>query len=159
MIPAHPRSRGEHRYDKALLGQDCGSSPLTRRTQPQPHQQRLRRRLVPTNVGNTDSPGRTVPAGSAHPRSRGEHRGARIRIPFSPGSSPLARGAQRVPAGLLRGLRLIPACAENTSAHDPKSTAPPAHPRSRGEQWSRQSLTNARPGSSPLVRGTRIFRD
>ena len=89
---AHPRSRGEHSLMPLKGGWTTGSSPLTRRTQPQPHQQRLRRRLVPTNVGNTDSPGRTVPAGSAHPRSRGEHqRAPRLRRPFH-GSSPLAWG-------------------------------------------------------------------
>ena len=71
--PAHPRSRGEHRGFFSRQSIQSGSSPLTRRTQPQPHQQRLRRRLIPTNVGNTDSPGRTVPAGSVHPRSRGEY--------------------------------------------------------------------------------------
>ena len=75
------------------------------------------------------------------------------------GSSPLAQGTLGSRGRGGNASWLIPACAENTSAHDPKSTAPPAHPRSRGEQWSRQSLTNARPGSSPLVRGTRIFRD
>ena len=71
--PAHPRSRGEHRGFFSRQSIQSGSSPLTRRTQPLPHQQRLRRRLIPTNVGNTDSPGRTVPAGSVHPRSRGEY--------------------------------------------------------------------------------------
>ena len=51
--PAHPRSRGEHRYDKALLGQDCGSSPLTRRTLSRSSQLETISRLIPARAGNT----------------------------------------------------------------------------------------------------------
>ena len=157
--PAHPRSCGELIGVSRAHFRVSGSSPLTRGTRGEGGSRGSPARLIPARAGNIYTrPVRSLRS-TAHPRSRGEHDTVKTRLGFGSGSSPLARGAQRVPAGLLRGLRLIPACAENTSAHDPKSTAPPAHPRSRGEQWSRQSLTNARPGSSPLVRGTRIFRD
>ena len=52
---------------------------------------------------------------------------------------------------LSRGL--IPAHAGKTIASAPRSTAPGAHPRSRGENPSWPVLDFARSGSSPLTRG------
>ena len=75
------------------------------------------------------------------------------------GSSPLAQGTLGSRGRGGNASWLIPARAGNIEGQEYASPFHPAHPRSRGEQWSRQSLTNARPGSSPLVRGTRIFRD
>ena len=70
------------------------------------------------------------------------------------GSSPLARGTLAVGDHDGPGIRLIPARAGNTHAQDAVHAGAAAHPRSRGEHWSRQSRTSARPGSSPLARGT-----
>ena len=71
------------------------------------------------------------------------------------GSSPLARGTHERTVKCLLLFRLIPARAGNTSAHDPKSTAPPAHPRSRGEHAVTFYMVIPWGGSSPLARGTR----
>ena len=153
-VEAHPHSRGEHYVPAAAACATAGSSPLARRTQPQPHQQRLRRRLIPTNVGNTDSPGRTVPAGSAHPRSRGEHDAAVIHGTNSPGSSPLTKGTQQSSVHPSVTIRLIPARAGNTRDAHPRTLPWLAHPRSRGEHGVSMTSTVSPNGSSPLARGT-----
>ena len=52
-VPAHPRSRGEHRESISMRFDSCGSSPLTRGT---PHLSCLRcgdDRLIPARAGNT----------------------------------------------------------------------------------------------------------
>ena len=133
LLPAHPRLCGEHTHSNPDPAKAFGSSPLTRGTRPGFVTHELKLRLIPACAGNTWFTRTWRKRKLAHPRSRGEHRGARIRIPFSPGSSPLARGAQRVPAGLLRGLRLIPACAGNIPTRTLASWRWSAHPRSRGE--------------------------
>ena len=71
------------------------------------------------------------------------------------GSSPLTRGKLRRCRGRARRLRLIPAHAGKTVADliDSKKTG--AHPRSRGENFSRPKVTPLLPGSSPLTRGKR----
>ncbi len=71
------------------------------------------------------------------------------------GSSPHARGARFDLLGLVRLVRLIPACAGST----PTSTAPPkalpAHPRMRGEHVEFTAPADPGQGSSPHARGAR----
>ena len=75
------------------------------------------------------------------------------------GSSPLTRGKPSTPDAPRVRVGLIPAHAGKT--HDPvrgDHTAV-AHPRSRGENFSRPNVTPLLPGSSPLTRGKpqRVF--
>ena len=101
LLPAHPRSRGEHQLARPAKWVFTGSSPLARGTL-HPCGSTLRlRRLIPARAGNTNSPCDRRCRSSAHPRSRGEHccrNGSHAR---RSGSSPLARGT-------LHGYRVVP---------------------------------------------------
>ena len=116
------------------------------------HSSRIR--LIPARAGNTQSVRSRPSLSPAHPRSRGEHRGARIRIPFSPGSSPLARGTLGLRSAGGTRHRLIPARAGNTTSPQRRHVQRRAHPRSRGEHDAAVIHGTNSPGSSPLTKGT-----
>ena len=132
-----------------------GSSPLARGTLNFLRESQRFSRLIPARAGSTDPETDSAQKHAAHPRSRGEHFEVLTHIDEHGGSSPLARGAQRVPAGLLRGLRLIPARAGNTKGAKRNESCIRAHPRSRGEHQSEEYRDICAWGSSPLARGTR----
>ena len=152
---AHPRSRGEHSARAATSARRRGSSPLARGAQSHRHRRSECVGLIPARAGSTGRCVRDAAAGSAHPRSRGEHCAVAYRSSCVEGSSPLARGAlgldlqQPHPAGL------IPARAGSTRSTGRRSCRRPAHPRSRGEHSDRRSRQSCARGSSPLARGAR----
>ena len=110
---AHPRSRGEHFFEKSREKIHFGSSPLARGTQQRPPHYRPNRRLIPARAG--------------------EHKSAGIADDEPTGSSPLARGTLIQPARESQQPRLIPARAGNTAHVVHERSLTPAHPRSRGE--------------------------
>ena len=72
-LPAHPRSRGEHKPLSRSLLLSFGSSPLARGTCcTQAGVSRLGR-LIPARAGNIRYRLRRARSAAAHPRSRGEH--------------------------------------------------------------------------------------
>ena len=150
---AHPRSRGEnlHGAHGAPLG--GGSSPLARGKQRRVDESADWEGLIPARAGKTKSPAPKTSTPTAHPRSRGENDRLRALGIGVPGSSPLARGKLGA-LGPLGGVdRLIPARAGKTSQCGPPTSAPKAHPRSRGENQKWGVSRVARLGSSPLARG------
>ena len=159
---AHPRSRGEHIETYPVDAFPQGSSPLARGTPSLPVFLGvfLRRglgcaaRLIPARAGNTIWVQLNSPAGSAHPRSRGEHITNVIFGVIVGGSSPLARGTPaRFPA-CYRRARLIPARAGSTCRRGRTRRPSSAHPRSRGEHKTSLNSLGLSCGSSPLARGT-----
>ena len=52
-IPAHPRSRGEHRYSLNIPTTEQSSSPLARGTRCKSFDRRVADRLIPARAGNT----------------------------------------------------------------------------------------------------------
>ena len=89
----------------------------------------------------------------AHPRSRGENvLSVDAEGPLA-GSSPLTRGKRVLVVRRAGAVGLIPAHAGKTIASAPRSTAPRAHPRSRGENEIEALLDPEQQGSSPLTRG------
>ena len=91
---AHPRSRGEHSGRGVELGDELGSSPLTRgaRAGEDPSPGLLR--LIPAHAGSTPATVTSTLGRPAHPRSRGEHLLSVREAPALLGSSPLTRGAR-----------------------------------------------------------------
>ena len=153
---AHPRSRGEHYHKQAKQMRDRDSSPLARGTRSPAAPLHRNARLIPARAGNTYTPGVTVNAHSAHPRSRGEHNPSLTLIGAVIGSSPLARGTPAARSVSKPQLRLIPARAGNTDCSDWLSPRAPAHPRSRGEHSGAITSPSAMVGSSPLAQGTQL---
>ena len=131
-----------------------GSSPRARGT-PHPVGPRQRRlRFIPASAGNTWSASARWSAMSVHPRERGEHPPATIRLARWNGSSPRARGTRRVRNGGEMAPRFIPASAGNTSWQARGASALSVHPRERGEHRWAIRAEQVRPGSSPRARGT-----
>ena len=131
-----------------------GSSPLARRTRGILVHAGGGARLIPARAGNTSPSSGTVPLGSAHPRSRGEHVKAPKAFVKITGSSPLARGTLLCGVRRHASARLIPARAGNTPHARPRRYPSSAHPRSRGEHATATVHDLCLSGSSPLARGT-----
>ena len=72
------------------------------------------------------------------------------------GSSPFTRGKRARRSGGRTRWRLIPAHAGKTSCPCRAASHPPAHPRSRGENFETRSAPYFETGSSPLTRGKRF---
>ena len=111
-------------------------------------------RLIPARAGNISFSHPSQGGGSAHPRSRGEHRPHERSFAPRLGSSPLARGTYGRVSFLLRDVRLIPARAGNISTSETRAAVRKAHPRSRGEHPFTANADSGEGGSSPLARGT-----
>ncbi len=156
LLPAHPRSRGEHKSSPNLPPRPLGSSPLARGTFLGVFSVIIGFRLIPARAGNITYLVKRNDDYAAHPRSRGEHATIQWRDGAGLGSSPLARGtfALAILAGKCR--RLIPARAGNICPRRASVAATSAHPRSRGEHRKTRSGEWGTPGSSPLARGTCI---
>ena len=130
---AHPRSRGENRCCSLV-------SPSLRW-------------LIPAHAGKTGKVVRWTGPKGAHPRSRGENRNVARAGHGATGSSPLTRGKLQEPSADLAQSGLIPAHAGKTRSRSWRSSARPAHPRSRGENAVVSLEQLAPAGSSPLTRG------
>ena len=155
---AHPRSRGENSTDWRKDSKLSGSSPLTRGKLLDPIRINPRKRLIPAHAGKTSQPCSVPAAGAAHPRSRGENHVTRDITLRGLGSSPLTRGKPKR-AGVKRDDgRLIPAHAGKTPNRCPVSFADTAHPRSRGENHTKDLDFPSATGSSPLTRGKHGMR-
>ena len=130
---AHPRSRGEHRFDCYGEQGVGGSSPLARGTHAAILRDLEREGLIPARAGNPCKFCVTVQVIRAHPRSRGEHVVEAHNTALESGSSPLARGTPFGNRGCDDARGLIPARAGNTGCEHDAEPAVWAHPRSRGE--------------------------
>ena len=153
----HPRVRGEHTLRELHRKRQDGSSPRARGTPVAADPQLFCMRIIPACAGNTRLPARKSRVRADHPRVRGEHEEI-YGVGQAPyGSSPRARGTRLTMdiAGLR--VRIIPACAGNTSAARWNITAESDHPRVRGEHLLGSGCLTHTDGSSPRARGTPVF--
>ncbi len=111
-------------------------------------------RFIPACAGNTAPRSTRPPTTPVHPRVCGEHHGDRFPARDTGGSSPRVRGTRQAAYFAADRLWFIPACAGNTPAAAPPPMPPPVHPRVCGEHRSFRSISAAKAGSSPRVRGT-----
>ena len=133
---AHPRSRGENKGTSEHTTGPGGSSPLTRGKRLGAKDMYDLLRLIPAHAGKTRSLVWPLGCFPAHPRSRGENPLiSSKKHPFG-GSSPLTRGKRNHYRPTLRDRRLIPAHAGKTAPPSGARVSEPAHPRSRGENFS-----------------------
>ena len=151
----HPRSRGVyHDPVGALLG-GGGSSPLARGLLATSIVRPAKAWIIPARAGFTLW-GRVAAVDLPdHPRSRGVYRTLLASSVRRQGSSPLARGLQRLDAQRVGREGIIPARAGFTGRRRSLSSAVRDHPRSRGVYTAASSRAAPAPGSSPLARGLR----
>ena len=133
---AHPRSRGENASGLKICMTSRGSSPLTRGKLSNGLRSPSRPRLIPAHAGKTRGSVISRASTPAHPRSRGENAVFGLAFGLFPGSSPLTRGKRNHYRPTLRDRRLIPAHAGKTAPPSGARVSEPAHPRSRGENFS-----------------------
>ena len=127
----HPRSRGVYAWTPSKFSHTRGSSPLARGLLVDPDRRRRRPGIIPARAGFTRGYDGLAFSHWDHPRSRGVYHSMIPSLPFSLGSSPLARGL----------------LARNTM-----NDVPPDHPRSRGV-YRRRRRVSRRAGDHPRSRG------
>ena len=137
-VGAHPRSRGENSHAATMTDESKGSSPLTRG--------KLRVLKLP------------LPARGLIPAHAGKTSGVTAVVAASVGSSPLTRGKPLRVRPPRKHQGLIPAHAGKTARRAVRPVLVRAHPRSRGENVSRERPSGRSRGSSPLTRGKRAAR-
>ena len=130
-----------------------GSSPLARGLRQEDWQDHVRPGIIPARAGFTTVWAAAAASGRDHPRSRGVYTAGSPCGRSRSGSSPLARGLQRVqPRRPARG-GIIPARAGFTSPRSRAAPSCPDHPRSRGVYPTPARGAPFGRGSSPLARG------
>ncbi len=136
----HPRTSGEQQSPLTSAIARSGSSPHERGTEGLAVATINRRRFIPARAGNRQIQALCCPAPSVHPRTSGEQRRTGLSCAPGTGSSPHERGTvgKRVDAAI-RG-RFIPARAGNRAAPRTPRPAPAVHPRTSGEQQTRQEF-------------------
>ena len=151
----HPRSRGVYAIMENNLGAQNGSSPLARGLLGRHNIDVAMARIIPARAGFTQLSEVVGALITDHPRSRGVYRRIFASSPVEAGSSPLARGLQRMSSGDYGVDRIIPARAGFTFAYQSGQIHTWDHPRSRGVYSGRALVGIFTAGSSPLARGLR----
>ena len=149
--------RGEHKRRASHTRIIGGSSPHARGTRRAAWPAGPDRRIIPACAGNTVVCCTRRASTADHPRMRGEHAAAMRLVDVDNGSSPHARGTRVCQCVAPVGLRIIPACAGNTTMARRCESMHADHPRMRGEHTFRIVFINATRGSSPHARGTLRF--
>ena len=134
-----------------------GSSPLARGLLTRHFGVLSWHRIIPARAGFTGRRSRSRILCGDHPRSRGVYATAAFSPAVENGSSPLARGLQKLGDTPNRIFGIIPARAGFTSSRRIVIGALWDHPRSRGVYLVLPADDFIMLGSSPLARGLRLF--
>ena len=149
----HPRIRGEHPMRNANPHGTPGSSPHTRGARYPAADRGPGPGIIPAYAGSTDQLPQPLPVTPDHPRIRGEHAELQPWCVGLRGSSPHTRGARHHPDRARSAFGIIPAYAGSTRRAARGPSAPPDHPRIRGEHSPRTPSSRLSGGSSPHTRG------
>ena len=154
----HPRLRGEHAVQAAILALRFGSPPPARGALDLAAGVVVGPRITPACAGSTLASTFGALGDSDHPRLRGEHDYITGRVNTDDGSPPPARGALTVTysGGEIPGI--TPACAGSTPLSPPRRPSTKDHPRLRGEHALVPVTTARYCGSPPPARGARQCR-
>ena len=114
-------------------------------------------RFIPAHAGNTYRHIAVAGVTAVHPRPCGEHRNISPSPVRSHGSSPPMRGTLTLAHFSNQIIRFIPAHAGNTFFSFSVFLLLAVHPRPCGEHYQQVVHIYPDPGSSPPMRGTRLF--
>ena len=155
----HPRMCGEHSYLNSLDDSELGSSPHVRGARHAQGMLVMPAGIIPACAGSTRTRNCWTRSNRDHPRMCGEHSRVLLALMLQPGSSPHVRGAQTISVPSTVETGIIPACAGST--HDTSWASPRTwdHPRMCGEHKGFFDIHSPSRGSSPHVRGARVYID
>ena len=150
----HPHTHGEHPPVYFLSERIEGSSPHAWGTPKSAAAVVVRRRFIPTRMGNTHSRLSSTSDISVHPHTHGEHSLLEVYTPYQVGSSPHAWGTRHKhrDARWVRGF--IPTRMGNTYSVDPAHFGNTVHPHTHGEHLNPAEVLLQGRGSSPHAWGT-----
>ena len=151
--------RGEHLPRTCCNRFAWGSSPHARGARADDEAELVQDGIIPACAGSTSARFRQAATWRDHPRMRGEHSSASRSVRNIVGSSPHARGAQRLRSLTMVDDGIIPACAGSTGDCFPPSYPQRDHPRMRGEHLEPFPGAEYGWGSSPHARGAQAKYD
>ncbi len=154
---AHPRVCGENDHNAKDMPHRVGSSPRVRGKLPLSGDLEESGRLIPACAGKTGARRCPIPNRGAHPRVCGENLASTSPLSPAAGSSPRVRGKPRSLRARNMVAGLIPACAGKTPRPSGSDTVIGAHPRVCGENCIGNAGGDLEAGSSPRVRGKRLW--
>ena len=154
---AHPRACGENFSRPVGHHRDSGSSPRMRGKQVTRPDGHTASGLIPAHAGKTYPHPGPASKRKAHPRACGENLIAVWTAWIAPGSSPRMRGKRAGRQSYRPGHGLIPAHAGKTKTHLILPKELQAHPRACGENLFIDGDGVRLEGSSPRMRGKRMF--
>ena len=148
---------GEHSVFVGDADVASGSSPRVRGTPRGVAGEQVMHGIIPACAGNTHRVELLYACGWDHPRVCGEHVcGGHFGLSF-PGSSPRVRGTRTMKPTPCVRRGIIPACAGNTCSKRNHLNIVGDHPRVCGEHTRFVVKSKVAVGSSPRVRGTRLW--
>ena len=150
----HPHARGEQSTPFDTENPGAGSSPRTWGTVDRDRLNSLRKRFIPTHVGNRVLMRSHVCCRAVHPHARGEQRCQAVASVGGVGSSPRTWGTVDGIEIAGKRARFIPTHVGNSPPKHPASILMPVHPHARGEQHDAPLLRLQQAGSSPRTWGT-----
>ena len=163
-VESVPHRQPDQRNQDAITHAESGGSPLVRwlyqsslhvRGADQAHDSCNRPSLViPACAGNSVEALSGFARAAGHSCVCGEQRSAAMSVSLGSGSSLRVQGTDRVRHAHGGGMRVIPACAGNSSASPAPVVGIPCHPCVCGEQCGWAKVHQRGSGSSLRVRGT-----
>ena len=157
MVRDHPRVCGEHGFEWVCVKVVGGSSPRVRGALDLLGCVDLRVGIIPACAGSTGRLQTCSHPIRDHPRVCGEHSSILAPQFGQKGSSPRVRGAPTSDGSILALCGIIPACAGSTEVCTSRMLITRDHPRVCGEHLIICISSYCSAGSSPRVRGARIW--
>ena len=157
--PVHPHVCGEQPKIPGQTGHQFGSSPRVWGTVCQQPFGRLRRRFIPTCVGNSWVPIPVQLTTPVHPHVCGEQYDRQITLHQFSGSSPRVWGTAPRGSAEIKLPRFIPTCVGNSPLALNLDSYWSVHPHVCGEQTCARRRAGTSSGSSPRVWGTGVAKN
>jgi len=135
VLPEHPHARGENRSPLTDSGCPAGTSPRAWGKLVMQSMSRSRGRNIPTRVGKTEHPARSLPPDPEHPHARGENP---LFLQFQSeqcGTSPRAWGKLHLILETMQKSRNIPTRVGKTYYSGIVERCTAEHPHARGENF------------------------
>ena len=150
----HPHACGERTVAVRAASAVYGPSPRLWGTRLPARPEQVRRRAIPTPVGNATCQPWPSTTPSGHPHACGERATDGIPVRYTPGPSPRLWGTRNLAYVGHVVPRAIPTPVGNAGHPRPGASAASGHPHACGERLCRATPARVRNGPSPRLWGT-----